>query len=67
MMQKIDEEPNFLFNIVFLDEATFEVNGNVNKHNCRLWSENSHWILQAYTTSRKTERLGRCLKPYTDI
>jgi len=51
-----------------LDEATFEVNGNVNKHNCTLWSdENSHWILQAYTTSRKTERWDRCLKPNIDI
>jgi len=30
-----------------LDEATFEVNGNVNRHR-RLWSdENPHWILQA--------------------
>jgi len=68
MMQRIDEESNFLFNIIFLDEATFEVNGNVNKHNCTLWSdENSHWILQAYTTSRKTERWDRCLKPNIDI
>jgi len=36
MMQRTDEESNFLFNIVFSDEATFEVN-NVNRHNCRLW------------------------------
>jgi len=28
MIKKIDEEPNFLFNIVFSDEATFEVNDN---------------------------------------
>jgi len=44
-MQKIDEEPNFLLNIVFSDEATFEVNGNVNKHNYKLWSdEKLYWI-----------------------
>jgi len=46
MMQRINEEPNFLFNIVFSDEATFEVNGNVNRynrHNCKLWfDENPH-------------------------
>jgi len=53
MMQRIDEEPNFLFNIVFSNEATFEVNGNVNRHNFRLWSdENPHWILQAHTRSK---------------
>jgi len=47
MMKKIDEEPNFLF-IVFSDEATFEVNDNVNRHNCRYGFENPHWTLQAH-------------------
>jgi len=43
MMQRIDEESNFLFNIVFSAKATFEVNGNVNRHNCRLWfDKNPH-------------------------
>jgi len=49
MIKKIDEEPNFLFNIIFSDETTFEVNDNVNRHNCRYGSENPHWILQVHT------------------
>jgi len=44
MMERIDEDPNFLSNIVFSDEATFQINGNVNRHNCRFWSDaNPHW------------------------
>jgi len=42
IMKKIDNDPNFLFNIVFSDEATFELNDSVNKHNCRFWSDNPH-------------------------
>jgi len=36
MMAKIDAEHDFLSNIVFLDKATFQLNGIVNRHNCRL-------------------------------
>jgi len=35
MMEKIDAEPDFVYNIVFSDEAMFQFNGNVNRHNCR--------------------------------
>lgn len=43
MMHRSDEA-NFL-NFVFSDEATFEINGAVNRHNCRYWSdENPHWM-----------------------
>jgi len=69
MMQRIDGEPNFLFNIFFLDEAIFEVNGNVNRYNCRdygLIKKSSLDTTDTYTTSKKTERLGRCLKQYID-
>lgn len=50
MMGWIDENPNFLYNIVFSDEATFEITGKVNRHNFRYWSdENPHWLLEAST------------------
>jgi len=50
IMRKTDDDPNFLFNIVFLDEVIFELNGSVNRHNCRFWSDNnSHWMLEAHT------------------
>ncbi|EFN82459.1 hypothetical protein EAI_16788, partial [Harpegnathos saltator] len=37
MIAQIDAEPDFLSNIVFSDEATFQLNGVVNRLNCRLW------------------------------
>jgi len=49
MMKKIDEEPNFLFNIVFSDKATFEVNDNVNRHVDIVLMKILTGILQAHT------------------
>lgn len=50
MMQKLDTDPNFVNNIVFSDEASFLLNGNLNRHNCRYWSEkNPHWKREAHT------------------
>jgi len=47
--EKTDDDPNFLFDIVFSDEAIFELNGSVNRYNCRFWSNNPHWILEVHT------------------
>ena len=48
-MQKC-EENRFLKNIVFSDESTFMLNGTVNRHNCRYWSdENPHWMRETHT------------------
>lgn len=50
MMERIDAEPEFLYNIVFSDEATFQIDGNINRHNCRFWSDtNPHWKLELHT------------------
>jgi hypothetical protein len=35
MLQKIDSDETFLDSVYFSDEATFHVNGIVNRHNCR--------------------------------
>jgi len=35
IMEIINDDPLFLDNIVFSSEATFELTGNVNRHNCR--------------------------------
>jgi len=41
--------PTF-FSIVFSAEAAFELNGSVNRHNCRFWFDNNlHWMLEAHT------------------
>lgn len=50
MMTRIDANPNFLYNTVFSDEATFQLNGEVNRHNCRYWSDaNPFWMLESHT------------------
>lgn len=50
MMTRIDEDPNFLYSIVFSDESTFTLNGEVNRHNCRYWSDsNPHWTRDEHT------------------
>lgn len=50
MMNKINENLGFLANIVFTDESTFCLNGTVNRHNCRYWSDtNPHWMIQKHT------------------
>lgn len=52
MMEKCYDpnDPNFLNNIMFSDEATFVMNGNVNRHNCRYWSRNNPgWMREHHT------------------
>ena len=39
MSQLILNHPNYLLNICFSDECSFFVNGTVNRHNCRYWSD----------------------------
>jgi len=33
IMARIDTDPDFLFNIIFSDETTFQLNGILNRHN----------------------------------
>lgn len=50
MMRRCDGNNNFPRDIIFSDEATFYVNGVVNRHNYRFLSqENPHWIHEAHT------------------
>lgn len=50
IMARCLENPNFLPNVLFSNEATFMLNGRVNRHNCRYWSEdNPHWMLESHT------------------
>jgi len=51
-MEMINDDPLFLDNIVFFDEATFDLQliGNINRHNCRYWSDiNPHWMRENHT------------------
>lgn len=50
MMPRIENDPNLPFNIVFSDEATFQLSGNCNRHNCRYWSDsNPFWMRESKT------------------
>ena len=43
MQEKLEEEDEFTKRLVFSDEATFHMNGKVNKHNVHIWGkENAH-------------------------
>jgi len=46
IMKMINDDPLFLDNTVFSNEATFELTGNVNRHeDCRYWSNiNPYWM-----------------------
>ena len=46
-MTKVNEDVTFLDKIWWSDEATFKLNGHINRHNCVYWSnDNPHVILE---------------------
>lgn len=50
IMNKLDRNVVSLDSIVFSDESTFTLNGELNRQNCRYWSaENPHWIRETHT------------------
>ncbi|GBM64865.1 hypothetical protein AVEN_157115-1 [Araneus ventricosus] len=54
MLQKTEDDENFLQSVIFSDEATFHVSGIVNRHNTRIWGlENPHAVLEQARDSRK--------------
>lgn len=46
MTEKIIVNPNLIKNICFSDECTFFLNGSVNKHNVRYWSDENPYIFR---------------------
>jgi len=53
MMALIDVRSIFFYQIVFTDEATFTLTGEVNNQNFRLWyddlNENLNWMQETHT------------------
>lgn len=51
MTERIAEHDQFLKNICFSDESSFSLNGFVNKHNVRCWSDsnNLHILREGHT------------------
>ena len=55
MMALIDVRPIFPYQIVFTDEATFTLTGEVNNQNFRFWSdENPNWVRETHTQYPQT-------------
>lgn len=48
MLNGIDDNPNFLQRVLFTDEATFHINGSVNRYNCRIWGSQQPNEIQEY-------------------
>ena len=44
MLEKIDNEPNFMHNIMFTDEAKIQINDCINQHNCWIWGSKNHFV-----------------------
>ncbi|KAJ8944162.1 hypothetical protein NQ318_013402 [Aromia moschata] len=71
MMDHNNQNNGFIANILFSDEATFFLNGHVNRQNTRYWSqENPHWMQEYHTQhpqkSRKFSKIRQdefCLQP----
>ena len=54
ILQRIDDDNDYLNSVVFSDEATFHVSGKVNKHNIRIWgSENLCEVVKKERDSSK--------------
>lgn len=50
MMDRCVIDRQFIFKICFSDEATFCLNGTLNRQNCRYWSDNNpHWMRESHT------------------
>lgn len=46
-LNKMEQDSNFIDNIRWSDQATFKLNGHINRHNCVYWAEqNPHVIIE---------------------
>jgi predicted DNA-binding protein YlxM (UPF0122 family) len=71
MQQLCNNDNNFVKRIIFSDEATFVLNGHVNRQNCRYWAtENPRWMMEYHTQNPQKINVwcgivdGRILGPY---
>jgi hypothetical protein len=54
MLDRIDQNHNYLSNVMFSDETTFHSCGKVNRYNIRIWgSENPHSVREHVSDSKK--------------
>jgi hypothetical protein len=54
ILEKSEEVEQFFYYIIFSDEATFHLNGKVNRHNVRIWGlENPRIVVEHERDSLK--------------
>lgn len=54
VIEQMEKDQLFISKLVFSDEATFHINGKVNRHNCRIWgTENPRETIQHERDSPK--------------
>jgi hypothetical protein len=56
MLNKTDGDGTFLRRICFTDEATFHMNGCVNRHKCRIWGSEQPNEIHDYDHDKKNFR-----------
>ena len=44
MLQRLDDEPEFLDNVLVSVEATFHISGCVNRHGCQIWGSENPYV-----------------------
>ena len=53
ILQRINDDNDYLKCVVFSDEASFHISGKVNKHNVRIWeSQNPYEVVEKTETSQ---------------
>ncbi|KAJ8961926.1 hypothetical protein NQ318_021545 [Aromia moschata] len=66
MMDHNNQNNGFIANILFSDEATFFLNGHVNRQNTRYWSqENPHWMQEYHTQHPQKLIMNLCVTLWT--
>ena len=59
-LDSVDEDPTLLDRILWSDEATFYLNGHVNRHNCVYWSDtNPHFVIEQELNALRVTTWGR--------
>ena len=55
VLENVENNDNYLDNVLFSDEAKFFVGGCVNKHNCRIWGyENPHVTMEDHFNLKRS-------------
>lgn len=48
VLERLDDNPDFLSQVIFSDEATFHTSGKVNRYNCRIWGTQHPHVLREH-------------------